>query len=137
MCLAALCGSIVTALALAATAWAQSAAAAPSTAPSLGDPFNALWSLLGSTPVAAVLYAWIRSEKTDRQQERTDRIAATTAKDATMGKMIELIEADISHKVELRQRLKGQDDAIAKLVETTSRIERRLEERRPRREGGP
>lgn len=111
------------------------AQAATTTASIAADPMIALWSLLGSSPIAAILYAWIRSEKSDRMQERTERLAATAAKDAMMGKMVELLEADISHKVELRERLKGQDVAIAKILDWQSRVERRLEERRPRREG--
>lgn len=110
---------------------------APTTASSVaGDPLNALWSLLGSSTVAGVLYLWIRSEKQDRQAERTERLAATASKDQLVTKLVELIEADTEHKGQIRERLKGQDDVLTRLIESVRSLERTISERRPRREAG-
>ncbi len=134
--LSAIAGGIGAHLATVAAAYAN----APTTASSpAGDPLNALWSFLGSGTVAAVLYAWIRSEKSDRQQERTERLAATASKDQLVTKLVALIEADTDHKGQIRERLKGQDDVLTKLVDQLRAVERNLEriaERRARREGG-
>lgn len=129
-------GALAAQLVHTTTALAQTAAASSTTA-SAGDPLNALWSLLGSSTVAGVLYLWIRAEKNDRHEERTERRAAMASKDSLMAKMVELFEADIEHKVSLRERLKGQDEALDKMIEVLTRIERRIDERRPsRRDGG-
>jgi hypothetical protein len=104
-----------------------------------GDPLNALWSLLGSSTVAGVLYLWVRSEKQDRQQERTERLAATASKDQFVTKLVELIEADTEHKGQIRDRLKGQDDVLTRLLEQqkeTTRALADLANRRARREAG-
>lgn len=111
-------------LAPAAIAWAQTTATPP-TVTTTADPIAALWSLLGASPLAAVLYAWIRSEKAERAQEQTERRAAQQAKDAMMTKMIDLLEADVEHKAELRARLKGQDDLLARMQDTLQRLERK------------
>lgn len=131
--LSAIAGGIGAHLATVAAAYAN----APTTASSpAGDPLNALWSFLGSGTVAAVLYAWIRSEKADRQQERTERLQATAAKDQLVTKLVSLIEADTDHKGQIRERLKGQDDVLTKLLDQLRSLERTIEQRRPRREGG-
>lgn len=120
----------------------QSAAfGAPTSAPSAtGEPLNALWSLLGSSTVAGVLYLWIRSEKQDRQQERTERLAATASKDQFVTKLVQLIEADTEHKGQIRERLKGQDDVLTRLLEQQKETARLLSDlvnrRPPRREAG-
>lgn len=101
-----------------------------------GDPLNAVWSLLGSSTVAGVLLLWIRSEKADRQQERAERIAASAAKDQLVTKLVELIEADTDHKGQIRERLKGQDDVLTRMLDQLRSLERAVAERRPRREGG-
>lgn len=101
---ASLCGSF------AAVCLAQSAAApipcgpAPST-----DPINALWSLLGSSPVAFVLWQWAKSEREERR-------------DMTR-QLLSIFEADGQHKATLRERLKGQDDLLAKGLEATRSLE--------------
>lgn len=133
--LAATGGALAATLAHTALAVAQTAGASSTTAQSAGDPLNALWSLLGSSTVAGVLYLWIRAEKNDRHEERTERRSAMASKDALMAKMVELFEADIEHKVSLRERLKGQDEALDKMLEVLTRIDRRVEERRPSRRG--
>lgn len=128
--LSAIAGGIGAHLATVAAAYAN----APTTASSpAGDPLNALWSLLGSSTVAGVLYLWIRSEKQDRQQERTERLAATASKDQLVTKLVSLIEADTDHKGQIRERLKGQDDVLTKLLEQLRSLERTIEQRRPRR----
>lgn len=128
--LTAIAGGIGAHLATVAAAYAN----APTTASSpAGDPLNALWSMLGSGTVAGVLYLWIRSEKQDRQQERTERLAATASKDQLVTKLVALIEADTDHKGQIRERLKGQDDVLTKLVEQQRSLERTIIERRPRR----
>jgi hypothetical protein len=124
-------------VALAAGLVASQAAALSQAAPSLptGDPANALWSFLGSGTVAGVLYLWIRSEKADRVEERTERRAATTAKDALMAKLVDLVEADAANKATIRERLKGQDDVLTRLVVTVERLEKSIAVKRaPRRE---
>lgn len=131
--LSAIAGGLGAHLATVAAAYAN----APTTASSAaGDPLNAVWSFLGSSTVAGVLYLWIRSEKQDRQQERTERLAATAAKDQLVSKLVSLIEADTDHKGQIRERLKGQDDVLTKLLEQLRSLERTIELRRPRREGG-
>lgn len=105
-----------------AMAWAQTTPAAATVA---SDPLAALWSLIGSSSVAGVLYIWVRSEKQDRQTEQTERRAAQLAKDQIMAKMVDLLEADVDHKAELRARLKGQDDLLSRMQDTLQRLERK------------
>lgn len=81
--------------------------------PVQSDPLNALWSFLGSSSVAGVLYLWAKSEQTDRRE-------------ATR-KMVELVEQDVEHKAVLRERLKTQDEVLATLLEQQRRLEQRLE----------
>lgn len=119
-----------------ATQAAALATNATSVSSPAGDPLNAVWSLLGSSTVAGVLYLWIRSEKQDRQQERAERLAAMAAKDSLVTKLVELIEADTEHKGQIRERLKGQDDVLTRLLDQLRALERTIAERRPRREGG-
>lgn len=113
----------VTCASWAAVAIAQAAAAsaAPTLASSSGDPINALWSLLGSSPTAFVLWQWAKGEQKDRRD--------------AVSKMVHLFEADVEHKVTVRERLKGQDDALAKTLEVLQRIERSLGSRFPGRPG--
>ena len=86
--------------------------AAPSSG---GDPVNALWSLLGTSPVALVLYLWAKSEQTDRRDAVT--------------RMLSMYETDAEHKAALRERLKGQDEALTRLMDLARQIERRLDGR--------
>lgn len=130
--LTALAGGIGAHLATQAGALAQTTNATTASSPA-GDPLNALWSLLGSSTVAGVLYLWIRSEKADRQQERTERLAATASKDQFVSKLVELIEADTENKSQIRERLKGQDDALTRLIEQQRNLERAINERNDRR----
>jgi hypothetical protein len=90
------------------------------------EPLNALWSLVGGTPIAALLYLWVRSEQADRR-------AAVTAKENTVAQMLKLFEGDAEHKAAIRERLHAQDTLLAKLVEQNARSEQalaRLEARR-------
>jgi hypothetical protein len=104
-------GALVAALfaSFAAVCLAQSTAApaAPST-----DPLNALWALLGSSPVAGVLWLWAKSEREERR-------------DMTR-QMLSIFEADGQHKATLRERLKGQDDMLGKSLEATRALETRV-----------
>jgi len=102
---ASLCGSF------AAVCLAQSAAAPTATATST-DPINALWALLGSSPVAIVLWQWAKSEREERR-------------DMTR-QMLAIFEADGQHKATLRERLKGQDDLLTKGLEATRSLEGKL-----------
>jgi hypothetical protein len=128
--LTALAGGIGAHLATQAGAIATNATSASSPT---GDPANALWSLLGSSTVAGVLYLWIRSEQSDRQQERTERLAATASKDQFVTKLVELIQADTENKAQIRERLKGQDDALTRLLEQQRILERAITDRNDRR----
>ena len=97
-----------------------------------GDPLNAVWSLLGSSTVAGVLLLWVRSEKSDRQEERTERRAANAAKDQLVEKLVKLIEADTENKSQIRERLKGQDDVLTKMLGQVASLERAVGDRRLR-----
>lgn len=66
-----------------------------------------VWSLLGSSPMAGILYLLLRGEQAERR--------------AAVSKMVEMFEADAAHKAELRERLKGQDDLTAKVLETQTK----------------
>jgi hypothetical protein len=101
----------VTCASYVAIAWAQTAAA-PATA-SGSDPLNALWSFLGTSPVALVLYQWAKAEQSDRRE--------------AVNRMLSMFETDADHKATLRERLKGQDDLIAKVLEAIQRVERKQE----------
>ncbi len=96
-----------------------------------GDPLNALWSLLGSGTVATVLYLWLRSE-------RADRVAATTSRDQLVTKLVALIEADADNKAQIRERLRGQDEVLTRLLDQQRNLERAISERnaRPPTRGG-
>jgi hypothetical protein len=97
----------------AAVAWAQ-AATAPAGSGG-GDPLNALWSLLGTSPVAVVSYLWAKSE----QSEKRDVIV----------RMLSMVESDADHKATLRERLKGQDELIQKVYDAIQRLERKADGR--------
>lgn len=103
-------------MSLTAVALAQSAAA-PALAASSTDPLNALWSLLGSSPVAGILWHWAKSEREDRREMTRQ--------------LLSIFEADGDHKATLRERLKGQDEVLTKLVDAVKAVENRLD-RRPR-----
>jgi membrane protein implicated in regulation of membrane protease activity len=119
-----------------AIALAQHATTATSATSQTGDPLNALWSLIGSSTVGAVLLLWVRSEKADRQEERTERRAANASKDQLVEKLVKLIEADTENKRAITERLKGQDDVLTKLLAAQQALERTVADpRRPR--GGP
>jgi hypothetical protein len=107
---------------LTAVALAQSAAA-PALAATSTDPLNALWSLLGSSPVAGILWLWAKSEREDRRDMTRQLLA--------------IFEADGQHKATLRERLKGQDDILAKLLDAMKAVERQLERLVERRVPGP
>lgn len=98
---------------------AQSAAAAPAgSVVASTDPVNALWSLLGSSPVALVLWTWAKSEREDRR-DMTKQLLA-------------IFEADGQHKATVRERLKGQDDVLGKVLESIKSIERQIDQTKPR-----
>jgi hypothetical protein len=99
-------------------------ASGPSGATALDPLISLAASFIGSSSVAGVLYLWVRSEQKDRRD-------AITAKDNVMVQMMQMFEADVAHKVELRLRLKGQDEALAKTLEIISRVERRLDGKSP------
>jgi len=126
------CGSFAATQAL---ALAQHATTATSATSQTGDPLNALWSLIGSSTVGAVLLLWVRSEKADRQEERTERRAANAAKDQFVEKLAKLLEADAENKRQITERLRGQDDVLTKLLAQLQVLERTVADRRPR--GGP
>lgn len=100
---------------MAVVAWAQHAPTAASATG--GDPINALWSLLGSSPVAFVLWQWAKSEQKDRR-EAVDR-------------MLSMFETDADHKAALRERLKGHDDALTRMMDLLRQLERRLDGKGP------
>lgn len=125
------CGSFA---ATQAIAIAQTTTATSVASPA-GDPLNALWSLLGSSTVGGILLLWVRSEKADRQEERTERRAANAAKDSLVEKLVKLIEADTDNKRQITERLKGQDDVLTRLLAQVQTLERTVAD--PRRRGGP
>lgn len=68
------------------------------TASASGDPMQALWSLVGSSPVAGVMYLWVRSaEKRAEAAERNERLV--------MDKLVSFIETDAEWKGAVRQPL--------------------------------
>jgi hypothetical protein len=127
------CGSFAATQAMALAQHATTTAT--SAASQTGDPLNALWSLIGSSTVGAVLLLWVRSEKADRQEERTERRAANAAKDLLVEKLVKAIETDTDHKRQITERLKGQDDVLTKLLAQLQSLERTIAERRPRGAG--
>jgi hypothetical protein len=136
LAMAAFGGACISFAATQAAALAQHATTnATSAASQTGDPLNALWSLIGSSTVGAVLLLWVRSEKADRQEERTERRAANASKDQLVEKLVKLIEADTEHKRAIAERLKGQDDVLTKLLAAQQALERTVAD--PRRRGGP
>lgn len=134
---AAFAGACASFAATQAVALAQHATTtATSVTSQTGDPLNALWSLIGSSTVGAVLLLWVRSEKADRQEERTERRAANASKDQLVEKLVKLIEADTENKRQITERLRGQDDVLTKLLGQVQALERTVADpRRPR--GGP
>jgi uncharacterized protein HemX len=107
--------ALVTFACSAAAAWAQVAqATAPAVEAKGGDPLNALWSLLGSGGAAGVLYLWAKSEREERRE--------------TSKSLVSLFQADVEHKAAMRERLKGQDDLLAKNLEEVRSLARVLEE---------
>ena len=87
------------------------AVSAPASSPST-NPINLLWSALGSSPIAALLYSLLRGEQTERRQ--------------TSQKMLESFVADAEHKASLRERLKGQDEALARMADLLKSLDQRL-----------
>ena len=102
----------------AAAAWAQ-VSPTTTTADATGSPVNALWSLLGSGGAAGVLYLWAKAEREERRE---------LAKS-----LLGLFEADAQHKAAIRERLKGQDDLLAKVLVEVQQLSRR---RSPAPSGG-
>jgi hypothetical protein len=51
--------------------------------------------------------------------------------------LLAIFEADGQHKATLRERLKGQDDILAKLLDAMKAVERQLERLVERRVPGP
>ncbi len=86
-------------------------AASPPASPST-NPINLLWSALGSSPIAALLYSLLRGEQTERRQ--------------TSQKMLDGLIADADHKAVLRERLKGQDEALARMADLLKSLDQRL-----------
>ena len=128
--LAALGGACASFAATQAVALAQQATTTATSATSqAGDPLNALWSLIGSSTVGAVLLLWVRSEKADRQEERSERRQANASKDLLVEKLVKVIEADGDHKQQIRERLKGQDDVLTKLLGQVQALERAVTSR--------
>jgi membrane protein implicated in regulation of membrane protease activity len=125
-------GACVSFAATQAIALAQAATTATSATSQTGDPLNALWSLIGSSTVGAVLLLWVRSEKADRQEERTERRAANAAKDQLVEKLVKAIETDTEHKRQITERLRGQDDVLTKLLGQLQALERTVADRRSR-----
>jgi hypothetical protein len=82
---------------------------APASAPvpNGSDPMGVVWSLLGSSPIAGILYLLLRGEQAERRE--------------AVGKMLQMFEADAAHKAELRERLKGQDDLTGKVLDTQTK----------------
>lgn len=66
-----------------------------------------IWSLIGSSPIAGILYLLLRGEQAERRE--------------AVGKMVTMFEADAAHKAELRERLKGQDDLTGKVLDTQTK----------------
>jgi methylthioribose-1-phosphate isomerase len=135
LAMAAFGGAFISFAATQAMALAQATTTATSAASPTGDPLNALWSLIGSSTVGAVLLLWVRSEKADRNEERTERRAANAAKDQLFEKLVKLIEADTENKRQITERLRGQDDVLTKLLGQVQALERTVAD--PRRRGGP
>lgn len=135
LAMAAFGGACISFAATQAMALAQATTTATSAASPSGDPLNALWSLIGSSTVGGILLLWVRSEKADRQEERTERRQANAAKDSLVEKLVKLIEADTENKRQITERLKGQDDVLTKLLGQVQTLERTVADRRPR--GGP
>lgn len=129
--LAAFAGACTSFAATQAIALAQHATTTSATSQA-GDPLNAVWSLIGSSTVAGVLLLWVRSEKADRAEERTERRAANTAKDALVERLVKLIEADTENKRQITERLRGQDDVLTKLLGQVQALERTVADRRAR-----
>lgn len=100
--------ALLTCVCCAAAAWAQVSAAPADAA---GSPANALWSLLGSGGAAGVLYLWVKAEREERRE---------LAKS-----LLGLFEADAKHKAELRERLKGQDELLSKVLSEVQQSRRR------------
>lgn len=101
--------ALLTCVCCAAAAWAQ-VSAAPET--KSGDPLNALWSLLGSGGAAGVFYLWAKAEREERRE---------------MGKsLLGLFQADADNKAQIRERLKGQDDLLVKVLDEVRSLSRRL-----------
>ena len=134
LAMAAFGGACISFAATQVMAFAQTTTATSVASPS-GDPLNALWSLIGSSTVAGVLLLWVRSEKADRLEERTERREANLAKDQLFEKLVKLIEADTENKRQITERLRGQDDVLTKLLGQVQALERTVADRRPR--GGP
>ncbi len=107
---ASLCGSFAAVCLAQSTAAPTVAATVAATAST--DPINALWALLGSSPVAFVLWQWAKSEREERRDMTRQLLA--------------IFEADGQHKATLRERLKGQDDMLTKVLELTRSLEQRF-----------
>ncbi len=101
--------ALLTCVCCAAVAWAQ---ATPSLDAKSADPLNALWSLLGSSGAAGVLWLWAKSEREERRE--------------TSKAMVGLFEADATHKAAIRERLKGQDDMLAKVLAEVQQLRQQL-----------
>lgn len=108
-----LAGALAASFCVSLTAVALAQSAAPALAAASSDPLNALWSLLGSSPVAGILWQWAKSEREDRR-------------DMTR-QLLSIFEADGQHKATLRERLKGQDDILGKLLDAVKALERQIE----------
>lgn len=93
----------------AAAAWGQMTAA-PSLEGKGADPLNALWSLLGSSGATGVLYLWAKGDRDERREMSKS--------------MLGLFQADAEHKAALRERLKGQDEMLAKVLAEVQRLGR-------------
>jgi hypothetical protein len=86
------------------------------TTSSTADPLTALWSLIGSSPVAGLLYFWLRGERAEKK-------AALEAKEAMVTQLLELIKVDADHKAAIRERLQAQDTTLARIEDSVARME--------------
>jgi hypothetical protein len=106
--------ALLTFVCCAAAAWGQVSAAPEAKS---GDPLNALWSLLGSGGAAGVLYLWAKSERDERREMAKS--------------LLGLFTADAENKTAIRERLKGQDDLLVKVLDEVRSLSRRSSSSQP------